>query len=370
VGICAQGVRTKSVAIRVFVAQLAAAQHLYETYGPSELTDPYMTLVGYFNSLRDLGGMRRLVEDDVSARLLRADRRGLAARRIGEPAELTSRMASEAIPDILAKLDLTFGRRPKGSPRPIDVLLATNMIAVGVDVARLGVMVVNNQPKSTAEYIQATSRVGRRAPGLVLTVLNWARPRDLSHYETFESFHASIYQHVEALSVTPFADRAVDRGLTGVLASLVRNLKPDYNPNRGAQWVDRRGEIVSHAARSLELRAQDVLADRHVVDEVRARLDARLDYWEQKRRAPGAVLGYRAAKRQGDVAPLLLEPDSGPWRLMTCPTSLREVEPPIRLIFTDATGPEPDDEPPYAPRVQDDNHAGPTDGDEDPWERT
>lgn len=369
VGICAQGVRTKSVAIRVFVAQLAAAQYLYEKYGPSELTDPYMTLVGYFNSLRDLGGMRRLVEDDVSARLLRADGRGLAARRIGEPAELTSRMASEAIPDILEKLDLTFGRRPKGSPRPIDVLLATNMIAVGVDVSRLGVMVVNNQPKSTAEYIQATSRVGRRAPGLVFTVLNWARPRDLSHYETFESFHATIYQHVEALSVTPFADRAVDRGLTGVLASLVRNLKPDYNPNRGAQWVDRRGEVVSHAVRSLELRARDVLADQHAAHEVRTRLDARLDYWEQKRRAPGAVLGYRAARRQGDVAPLLLEPDSGPWRLMTCPTSLREVEPPIRLIFTGTTGPEPDEEPPYSPRPQEENGA-PADADEDPWERT
>ncbi|MER5517605.1 DISARM system helicase DrmA [Streptomyces sp. NPDC002763] len=368
VGICAQGVRTKSVAIRVFVAQLAAAQYLYETYGASELTDPYMTLVGYFNSLRDLGGMRRLVEDDVSARLIRADRRGLAARRIGEPAELTSRMASDAIPDILAKLDITFGRRPKGSPRPIDVLLATNMIAVGVDVSRLGVMVVNNQPKSTAEYIQATSRVGRRAPGLVFTVLNWARPRDLSHYETFESFHATIYQHVEALSVTPFADRAVDRGLTGVLASLVRNLKPDYNPNRGAQWVDRRGEVVSHAVRSLELRARDVLDDRHVADEVRTRLDTRLDYWEQKRRAPGAVLGYRAARRQGDVAPLLLEPDSGPWRLMTCPTSLREVEPPIRLIFSGPTGPEPDEEPPYIPRQQDDDSA--PDTDEDPWERT
>ncbi|MFJ1731266.1 DISARM system helicase DrmA [Streptomyces sp. NPDC088254] len=368
VGICAQGVRTKSVAIRVFVAQLAAAQHLYETYGASELTDPYMTLVGYFNSLRDLGGMRRLVEDDVSARLLRADRRGLAARRIGEPAELTSRMASDAIPDILEKLDISFGRRPKGSPRPIDVLLATNMIAVGVDVSRLGVMVVNNQPKSTAEYIQATSRVGRRAPGLVFTVLNWARPRDLSHYETFESFHATIYQHVEALSVTPFADRAVDRGLTGVLASLVRNLKPDYNPNRGAQWVDRRGEVVSHAVRSLELRARDVLDDRHVVDEVRTRLDARLDYWEQKRRAPGAVLGYRAARRQGDVAPLLLEPDSGPWRLMTCPTSLREVEPPIRLIFTGTTGIEADEEPPYIPRQQADDRA--PDADEDPWETT
>ncbi|MFE5920884.1 DISARM system helicase DrmA [Streptomyces sp. NPDC056468] len=368
VGICAQGVRTKSVAIRVFVAQLGAAQYLYNTYGASELTDPYMTLVGYFNSLRDLGGMRRLVEDDVSARLVRADRRGLATRYVDELAELTSRMASDAIPDILAKLDISFGRRPKGSPRPIDVLLATNMIAVGVDVSRLGVMVVNNQPKSTAEYIQATSRVGRRAPGLVFTVLNWARPRDLSHYETFESFHATIYQHVEALSVTPFADRAVDRGLTGVLASLVRNLKPEYNPNRGAQWVDRRGEVVSHAVRSLELRARDVLVDQHVANEVRTRLDARLDYWEQKRKAPGAVLGYRAARRQGDVAPLLLEPDSGPWRLMTCPTSLREVEPPIRLIFTDATGPEPDEEPPYVPRQQADDSTPASD--EDPWETT
>ncbi|MFI5567798.1 DISARM system helicase DrmA [Streptomyces sp. NPDC051740] len=371
VGICAQGVRTKSVAIRVFVAQLAAAQHLYETYGASELTDPYMTLVGYFNSLRDLGGMRRLVEDDVSARLVRADRRGLAARRIGEPAELTSRMASDAIPDILEKLDITFGRRPKGSPKPIDVLLATNMIAVGVDVSRLGVMVVNNQPKSTAEYIQATSRVGRRAPGLVFTVLNWARPRDLSHYETFESFHATIYQHVEALSVTPFADRAVDRGLTGVLASLVRNLKPDYNPNRGAQWVDRRGEVVSHAVRSLELRAKDVTDVQHTVDDVRTRLDARLDYWELKRKAPGAVLGYRAARRQGDVAPLLLEPDSGPWRLMTCPTSLREVEPPIRLIFTGPAGHEPEEEPPYVPRQQTDGSAPATDADpSDPMETT
>ncbi|MFE5829940.1 DISARM system helicase DrmA [Streptomyces sp. NPDC056508] len=367
VGICAQGVRTKSVAIRVFVAQLAAAQYLYETYGPSDLTDPYMTLVGYFNSLRDLGGMRRLVEDDVSTRLLRADRRGLAVRRIGEPAELTSRMASEAIPDILEKLDLTFGRRPKGAPRPIDVLLATNMIAVGVDVSRLGVMVVNNQPKSTAEYIQATSRVGRRAPGLVFTLLNWARPRDLSHYETFESFHASIYQHVEALSVTPFADRALDRGLTGVLASLVRNLKPDYNSNRGAQWVDRRGEIVSHAVQSLTLRVKDVMDDQHIANEVRARLDARLDYWDQKRKAPGAVLGYRAARRQGDVAPLLLEPDSGPWRLMTCPTSLREVEPPIRLILTGEAGGDLSGEPPYLPRPQNDDSAPTT---TNPRERT
>ena len=91
------------------------------------------------------------------------------------------------------------------------------MISVGVDVQRLGLMVVAGQPKTTAEYIQATSRVGRAAPGLVCTVFNWARPRDLSHYERFEHYHATFYQQVEALSVTPFAPRALDRGLTGVL---------------------------------------------------------------------------------------------------------------------------------------------------------
>ncbi|WP_329420971.1 DISARM system helicase DrmA [Streptomyces sp. NBC_01693] len=355
VGICAQGVRTKSVAIRVYVAQLAAAELLHKRYGHTDLTDPYMTLVGYFNSLRDLGGMRRLVEDDISTRLTRADRRSLATRYIGEPAELTSRMSSDAIPDILEKLELTFtGTRKRGAARPIDVLLATNMIAVGVDVSRLGAMVVNNQPKSTAEYIQATSRVGRRAPGLVFTVLNWARPRDLSHYETFESFHATVYQHVEALSVTPFADRALDRGLTGVLTSLVRNLKQQYNGNRGAQSFDIRGELADHVVRSLQRRAEDVTDNTHTAQELVLRLKQRLDHWDHRRKAPGAVLGYATASRQADVTSLLKKPDGTRWQLMTCPTSLREVEPPVQLMFVGDVGQDPVTEPPFVPRSAND----------------
>ena len=114
------------------------------------------------------------------------------------------------------------------------MLLATNMISVGVDVPRLGAMVVAGQPKSTGEYIQATSRVGRQQPGLVMAVYNWARPRDLSHYETFDHYHRTLYRQVEALSVTPFAPRALDRGLTGVLASLLRLSGPEWNPNRAA----------------------------------------------------------------------------------------------------------------------------------------
>ncbi len=220
-GICASGRRLKAALIRVYVAYLSAGQYLYDKYGKA--ADPWMTLVGYFNSINELGGTRRLVEDDVRSRLLRMEQRGLAKRNAPFMEELTSRKSSTDIPDVLDRLEQVFDpnqQKQDGLPRRIDVLLATNMISVGVDVKRLGLMVVTGQPKTTAEYIQATSRVGRNAPGLVCVVFNWARPRDLSHYEQFEHYHATFYQQVEALSVTPFAPRALDRGLSALLVSL------------------------------------------------------------------------------------------------------------------------------------------------------
>ena len=105
-----------------------------------------------------------------------------------------------------------------------DVVLATNMISVGLDIDRLGLMTVMGQPQSSAEYIQATSRVGRKHPGLVVTIFNSARSRDRSHYEGFLPFHQSLYRAVEATSATPFAARARDRGLHGVLVALARYL--------------------------------------------------------------------------------------------------------------------------------------------------
>lgn len=181
-----------------------------------------MTMVGYFNSLRELGGMKRLAEDDVQTRSYRVqmsmvDRPALAQRGVNNIRELTSRVSSQDIPKYLDNLEVRFKAEldpasgkfvtkwQDGEDRAIDVVLATNMLSVGVDVNRLGLMAVNGQPKGTAEYIQATSRVGRSFPGLVCTVLTWARPRDLSHYETFEHYHATFYKHVEAQSVTPFS---------------------------------------------------------------------------------------------------------------------------------------------------------------------
>ena len=354
VGICAHGVRMKSTLIRVYVSALGGAQKLHEKYGKNPVTDPYMTLVGYFNSLRDLGGMRRLVEDDVSARLTRAEERGLARRYDPLLRELTSRLSSTEIPQVLGHLmDPFTPDRPKGERRPIDVLLATSMIAVGVDVQRLGLMVVASQPKSSAEYVQATSRVGRQAPGLVFTVFNWARPRDLSHYETFEHFHATIYRNVEALSVTPFADRAVDRGLTGVLISLVRDLADTYNGNMRAAAFDRNDELADHVVRYLKRRAGNVSGDAAVSEDVEHLLDTRLDQWNRERLVPGRRLAYdRKGGAADDVFGLLLRPEEGPWRPMTCQTSLRNVDQGIRLLLArEDGGTAIVDEPPYEPNV-------------------
>ena len=190
-------------------------------------------------------------------------------------------------------------------------------------------MVVANQPKSTAEYIQATSRVGRAAPGLVFTVLNWARPRDLSHYERFEHFHATVYRHVEALSVTPFADRAIDRGLTGVLVALVRELNSAYNGNLRAQDFERNSQLADHIVRFLSRRAG--IVDRSTKRRVEDELEFRLDMWSKARFQPGRRLAYDRPRNTDDVAGLLRRPDEGFWQQMTCPTSLREVEPGIQL---------------------------------------
>lgn len=353
-GICAHGVRVRSAQIRVYVAVMGAAQKLHDKYGRNEVTDPYMTLVGYFTSMRDLGGMRRIVEDDVSTRLERANERGLAARRSVKLQELTSRLNADQVRDVLDELEERFPA-VKGKRRPLDTLLATSMISVGVDVARLGLMVVNSQPKSAAEYIQATSRVGRSAPGLVFTVYNWARPRDLSHYERFENFHATMYRNVEALSVTPFARRALDRGMMGVLAALVRNLSSEHNPNRAASAFLRDSELADRIREEFRFRAAATSGDQRVVAETDDALNARLDMWQQRNRVESTSLSYRQPRVDGTEIGLLRKPEDGPWTLASCPMSLRDVESNIRLILDPNDRLGEDDAPDFVPWTQSEN---------------
>lgn len=335
-GICANGRRLKAALIRVYVAYLSAAQVLYNKYGAA--ADPWMTLVGYFNSMSELGGTRRLVDDDIRIRLWRMAERGLAQRGNPLVEELTSRKSSTAIPEVLSRLEQSFGI--KAPTRPIDVLLATNMISVGVDVKRLGLMVVTGQPKTSAEYIQATSRVGRSHPGLVCVIYNWNRPRDLSHYEQFEHYHATFYQQVEALSVTPFAPRALDRGLAALLTSYVRLSGPELSANEAAGNVQAETTYFAQALSEITRRASAITSDDQTAQRVRADLEKLKDYWLHKANSmPG--LGYKT-RNDGRTLGLLKDPERGNWEPFTCLNSLREVEPTVQLILDERSlGDEP-----------------------------
>ncbi|MBK8266483.1 MAG: hypothetical protein IPK80_34800 [Nannocystis sp.] len=241
-GVGAGGRAMKRILLQTYLTLLGAARRAEQSGAPLDETDGYFTLVGYFNSLRELGGMRRLVEDDIGTRAPKQEEgkpldaigphRWVAGRPIGFPQELTSREKTADIIKIKDRASTPHG----GEERALDVLLASNMISVGVDISRLGVMVVAGQPKTTAEYIQASSRVGRAAkwPGLVLTAYNVYRPRDRSHYEHFVAYHESFYRHVEATSVTPFSAPAQDRGLAAVIVTLARLLEVDMTASREA----------------------------------------------------------------------------------------------------------------------------------------
>ena len=221
-----------SAQIRVMAALLQAVKCIGAP--TPEAIDPYWTLMTYFNSLRELGHAATLIRADIREYLNavwdRLNIRKPAAesgqpdlrRFINRDLELTSRIQSSEITEVLQQL---FNRYPGDEDhRPVDVCLATNMIQVGLDVPRLGLMTVVGQPKTTAEYIQATSRVGRdeSGPGLVVTVYNPGKPRDRSHFEHFHSYHQSIYRWVEPTSVTPFAIPVRDRALHAQLVTLLR----------------------------------------------------------------------------------------------------------------------------------------------------
>lgn len=368
-GVCGMGQRFKSVETRVFSTLLAAAQVLYERYGAA--ADPWMTTVGYFNALRELGGMRRMLDDDVAARLRRTERRGLKNRYLNEMKELTSRMHSSEIPATLDLLNVKFTGKPpeKGERWPVDVLLATNMISVGVDVPRLGLMTCVGQPKTTAEYIQATSRVGRDVdgPGLVVTMYNWARPRDLSHYETFEHYHQTYYRQVEALSVTPFARRALDRGLTALMVSSTRHSRREWNPKGAAQHVPVNQPEFEPIAQALIDRAA-LIGNNEAAEIVDTMTQSRRDKWAKQQQTQGVTLAY--SRGRGDAVDLLQKPEAGPWTDFTAPNSLREVEPGTNLLLR-ADDPSDDPSAPYPDPPSDNDEAGevleaPTAMDEDP----
>lgn len=374
-GVSAQGVRLSSAEIRLTEILLLAGQLLFDRTGIE--ADPYMTLVGYFNATRELAGMRRYVDDDVTSRVRRPRPDSGLPRRFGtnfgslNVAELTSRISGADIGRTLDKLgiefdpefDITTAINARGAAvkakevapkrdgdEPFDVVLATSMLQVGVDVQRLGLMLVVGQPKNTAEYIQASSRVGRdrNRPGLVVSLGNWARPRDLAHYEQFRYYHETFYKQVEALSVTPFSPTSLERGIDGLLVSAVRVVQASrtdgLSPEKQAGKIESEYSAVTALVERLNARILAASPDEGRAKEARDNFKNRVDKWCRRvKQAAGLqkILVYERTRDDKKYLPLIVSPENyqaqagssveAPFRIAN---SMREVQPEINILVS------------------------------------
>ena len=224
VGIMPSGKTKAMTEIRTMAALL---QKEYMADLPDPVKDKFWTLTAYFNSLKDLGKASTLVDDDVKDFIIRTANRLFTSRRqIVSADELTSRVTTTELNETLDRLEkIEYSKENIESKRyASNILLATNMISVGIDVARLNVMLMVGQPKLTSEYIQASSRVGRSYPGVVFVQYDATKSRDRSHYEQFKSYHESFYRFVEPTGATPFSKPARERALHAVIISLIRQM--------------------------------------------------------------------------------------------------------------------------------------------------
>ncbi|MEU3173127.1 helicase-related protein [Streptomyces sp. NPDC007000] len=318
VGLFAPGTSQSTLLIRTYATLLHRAK---QARTDDEVRDAYWSLVGYFNSLRLLSAAELQVHDDVVAYLeLLAEREGVEVRSAANYSELTSRIDASEIPNRLKGIE-----RRLPDKDTVDVLLATNMIAVGVDVDRLGLMAVMGQPQTTAEYIQATSRVGRTHPGLVAVMLNAARSRDRSHYENFLHFHSALYREVESTSVTPFSARARERGLHAVVVALARILIPQARPNEAAGRVDSYEHRLREEIKDVLLTRVNAVVPEEA-DAVSRAFDEFVDWWCEEADVHGGLL---FEPKKGNRTPSLLKSyddeseDAEAWRTLW---SLRDVD--------------------------------------------
>ena len=289
VGVCGNGSSVKTTLLRVYAIILQTVFDLAQHEEYKDFVDPYYSLIGYFNSIRVLGGAVRLLDDDIPSRIENLKKKyGHELRRfLPKKKEITSRIPSYEITRILE--ELTEEYNPGQSRQSCyDVVIATNMIAVGMDVDRLGLMAITGEPKQNSEYIQASSRVGRTYPGLIITVYNPYRPRDLSHYENFTGFHSQIYRYVEGTTATPFSARARDRVLHAVVVGMLRLQHEELAANKKA------GAIVSFPDEKIQELKKEIL-DRVTVVNHRACEDA-------EREIDDFISGWRDLCR--DIKPL------------------------------------------------------------------
>lgn len=230
--------------LQVLAHLLVARIEVFADKNTKDAINNYWTIVSYYNSLKDVGKIFNKVGDEVStftstlqyrlAQLFQPDFKDFTFNYFGIPnrtQELTSRVESTKIKSVLSEIEMPFDsekikKSAKGNTYindVVDFVLATNMISVGIDISKLNIMLLNGMPKNVAEYIQASSRVGRSTQGLAISLLNPNRAREKSYFEHFNNFHQAFYKSVEPLSVTPFTENTIEKMLSSLMVSFVRN---------------------------------------------------------------------------------------------------------------------------------------------------
>ncbi len=287
-GLCALGSGNSEAMIKLF-ALLIVLKHLYQKQRiPAEVVDQFYTCVGYFNSLKELGSNANIIMDRVTAEIryltthkFKQECKACGLRTEGTDAdislyyksdELTSRNSAREIKNILERLSRRYTDQSC-----YDYIMASNMLSVGIDIDRLGVMCMYGQPKSNSEYIQATSRVGRTNPGLVIALYNGMRSRDKSYFEQFRYYHRTFYKYVESTSVTSYSPRAIEKALHCAMMAIVRQTISRYHPNEGAAAFRRDDPQIEAVKQMLLRRVQDI--DPRMRDYAEEWLDYYLKCW-------------------------------------------------------------------------------------------
>ncbi|MFE0375699.1 helicase-related protein [Streptomyces inhibens] len=333
IGLMPQSVSQPSAVISAVTPMVEMPEVLAARAPSAASRDAYWTLVMYHNSLRELGRTGTLVVDDVNGRLEpRADRLGFPLRpvRAGKVLELTSRRGVEELPKDLRALRV----RADESSDAVDVILSSNMLSVGIDIPRLALMLMVGQPKTTAEYIQATSRVGRGdTKGVVVTLFRSSRARDRSHFETFRGYHEALYRSVEPTSVTPWSLASRDRSLAGALVALLRQSFTPLADNDAAGRFDLEDDRLSEAVGRLveQFLGYVARADRLEAEETRVDVRRMLKDWHRRTaqaRESGESLYYqRSNKDQAALLKKFGQPGEG-WLVGD---SMRSVEPNVAV---------------------------------------
>ncbi|MDM8533166.1 helicase-related protein [Clostridiaceae bacterium HSG29] len=318
VGVIGTGITQTTVEIKVIGKLLQTVINLDTN---EDVIDAYYTLIGYFNSIRELGKCTTLVNDDIKDFMRRLRKRtGEKLRILINSDELTSRLKSSEIIETLEKLEIKFKSKifenKLYSNYPSDIVLATNMISVGVDVGRLNGMVVIGQPKLTSEYIQASSRVGRSDPGYVITIFDSAKARDRSHYENYQSYHEAFYYYVEPTSVTPFSEAAIDRAIHGVIVTLIRHYYDKLNSEDTAMYFQKNSSYVDEIKTKFLNIVRDIDID--MVDVVEDKIDRFMEFWESKIKNIGEneILMYGKENKNRIIMPFKRSTEEDAWETL------------------------------------------------------